>query len=89
MFTTEDQAVAWFGKYRWGEKSICPYCNSGEKVAPNNQGKYYYHCASCRKRFTVNEFSFRLNERNCSVDTIDRMEILAKGSEASGLLISD
>ena len=53
MFATEDQAVAWFEKYRWGDKAVCPHCNSPDRVSPNNQGRYYYWCAGCRKRFTV------------------------------------
>ena len=53
MFATEDQAVALFEKYSWGDKAICPHCESTERVSPNNQGKYYYRCAGCRKRFTV------------------------------------
>ena len=27
----------------------------------------------------VNEFTFRLNEGNCKIDTIDRMDALGKG----------
>ncbi len=53
MFSTEDEAVAWFEKYRWGGKPVCPHCSSSQRVERNSQGKYYYRCASYRKRFTV------------------------------------
>lgn len=53
MFATEDHAVAWFERYRWGDKAVCPHCDSSERVSSNSQGKYYYRCAGCRKRFTV------------------------------------
>ena len=53
MFSTEDEAVAWFEKYRWGGKPVCPHCGSSQRIERNSQGKYYYRCASCRKRFTV------------------------------------
>ncbi len=45
----------------------------------------YHNFSEKRLQRCINEFAFRLNEGNCEVDTIERMEALAKGMDGKRL----
>lgn len=66
IFHNETKAREYLEQLRWGDNSRCPHCDNHETVKPttmknkptNNNPepkpiKGYYHCSSCRKKFTV------------------------------------
>ncbi|MDE2815481.1 MAG: IS1595 family transposase [Chloroflexota bacterium] len=53
MFPTDEAAEAWFVSERWPDGLRCAYCN-GERVgAKGNHPSMPFHCADCRKFFSV------------------------------------
>lgn len=53
MFPTDEAAEAWFVSERWPDGLRCAYCE-GERVgAKGNHPTMPYHCADCRKFFSV------------------------------------
>ena len=50
-FPTELSAINYFEKVRWGNKIRCPYCNSFNKSARNQDHRY--HCKDCSKTYSV------------------------------------
>lgn len=67
IFHNEEKARQWLENERWPDGPVCPFCKSGEHVKAlpvtrsrpskaNPEGilqRGWYHCNSCRKRFTV------------------------------------
>ncbi|MDW3206834.1 MAG: IS1595 family transposase [Alphaproteobacteria bacterium] len=57
IFTDEDKARAFLEAQRWPNGATCPFCGECEPVkslpAEGSMGKGWYHCKSCRKKFTV------------------------------------
>jgi transposase-like protein len=52
----EDAARAQLEAIRWPDGPFCPYCGSFNHVKPFNgksMGPGWYHCAMCRRKFTV------------------------------------
>jgi transposase-like protein len=55
-FTDEDKAREVIEASRWPDGVKCPHCGLGERVKPlggKSMGPGWYHCASCREKFTV------------------------------------
>lgn len=51
LLPNEVEAVKFLEKKIWGDKPICPYCESTENTPrPKRKG---HHCRTCRKDFTV------------------------------------
>jgi transposase-like protein len=67
IFHNEEKARVWLEAERWPHGPVCPFCNSRDhvKILPPARSKAskahpegitqngWYHCNSCRKRFTV------------------------------------
>jgi transposase-like protein len=56
IFHNEDAARADLESIRWPDGVTCPHCGSPDKVKPlggNSMGPGWYHCGSCRNKFTV------------------------------------
>lgn len=56
IFHDEDKARAHLEAIRWADGVSCPYCGDAEapkKLGGKSMGKGWYHCPSCRKKFTV------------------------------------
>src|SRR5208282_2020369 len=57
MFQDENEARKWLKASRWPDGPVCPFCGQiGEKVKAlggASMGPGWYHCADCRKKFTV------------------------------------
>lgn len=50
-FKTQEQAIKYLEKARWGKAPVCPYCNSTH--ATKVKESRYYHCGTCNKQFSV------------------------------------
>lgn len=51
LIPNEEAAVKFLEEQIWGEKPICPYCESTENTPrPKRKG---HHCRKCRKDFTI------------------------------------
>ncbi|MYG40071.1 MAG: IS1595 family transposase [Nitrospira sp. SB0677_bin_15] len=53
QFPNEAAARAWFESIRWADGRTCPYCASTKTNPVPNANPMPYHCASCRKYFSV------------------------------------
>ncbi len=56
VFTDEDKAREWLEAHRWPNGPFCGYCGQFDTVKPftgKSMGPGWYHCNSCRKKFTV------------------------------------
>ncbi len=56
VFTDEDKAREWLEAHRWPNGPFCGYCGQFDTVTPfkgKSMGPGWYHCNSCRKKFTV------------------------------------
>jgi transposase-like protein len=56
VFTNEDKAREWLEASRWPNGPFCGYCGQFDTVSPftgKSMGPGWYHCNSCRKKFTV------------------------------------
>src|SRR5687768_3710885 len=56
VFTDEDKAREWLEAHRWPNGPFCGYCGQYDTVTPfsgKSMGPGWYHCNSCRKKFTV------------------------------------
>jgi transposase-like protein len=55
-FTDEDKAREFLEASRWPDGPVCPFCGQSETVAKlggKSMGQGWYHCSSCRDKFTV------------------------------------
>lgn len=56
IFQDETQARLYLEAQRWPDGPWCPYCGDVENSKPlggKSMGEGWYHCASCRKKYTV------------------------------------
>ncbi|MBU4276169.1 MAG: IS1595 family transposase [Proteobacteria bacterium] len=54
QFPTEDDCIDHLERVRWGDKPICPYCNSDNSTPQVNHGRRRrYHCNNCNTAFSV------------------------------------
>lgn len=53
QYPTEEKAVQFFEKLRWGEGIICPHCGGNHISAMKGQKPMPYRCRDCRKFFSV------------------------------------
>lgn len=53
MFADEAKAEAWLERAIWGKKKHCPRCKSDNITPRPNRKPMPYHCASCRKYFSI------------------------------------
>jgi transposase-like protein len=56
VFTDEDKARAHLERERWPDGVTCPFCGSLDAISPlkgASMGAGWYHCNSCRDKFTV------------------------------------
>jgi transposase-like protein len=57
VFHNEEAARKWLESARWPNGPVCPFCGQiGDKVKAlggKSMGPGWYHCADCRKKFTV------------------------------------
>lgn len=56
IFTNEDKAREHLEAIRWPDGPVCPSCGFGNTVKPlggKSMGPGWYHCGSCREKFTV------------------------------------
>lgn len=51
-FNTKNRCYKHLEKVRWGNKPICPHCQS-DSITPRLARKHYYHCNGCNTDFTV------------------------------------
>jgi len=53
-FPSEKECIKHLEKIRWGDKPICPYCQS-KKTCPHNikNRRQNWHCCNCHKSFSV------------------------------------
>jgi transposase-like protein len=51
MFNSHDECLTYLEKMRWGEKPICPYCNSANATAYKEERRY--HCNNCFTSYSV------------------------------------
>lgn len=51
-YKTQDEAIEYFEKIRWGDKPYCPKCGCDSKITPQKK-KGNYWCGDCRSYFTV------------------------------------
>lgn len=51
-FNTKNKCYRHLERVRWGRKPICPHCDN-TNTTPRIHRKFYYHCNSCNKDFTV------------------------------------
>lgn len=51
-FNTQAKCIKHLEKERWGNKPICPHCQSSN-VTPRKSRRFFYHCNKCNKDFTV------------------------------------
>ena len=49
----KDSARQYFQSILWGDKLECPHCNSKKVVECKDHKPMPYHCAGCRKYFSV------------------------------------
>ncbi len=55
-FTDEDKARELLEASRWPNGPVCPHCGQLDSVSPlngNSMGPGWYHCNTCREKFTV------------------------------------
>lgn len=52
-FSTPDKAVKYFEHVRWGDKVICPYCESHKTCQHYEKNKRRWQCWNCHKSFSV------------------------------------
>src|SRR3954470_12449638 len=56
-FRNENKARAFLEAQRWPDGPVCPFCGQYETVSPlppkGSLGAGWYHCNSCRDKFTV------------------------------------
>lgn len=56
IFVNETAARTYLEAQRWPDGPVCPFCDQKEPVKRLNgasMGDGWYHCRSCRKKFTV------------------------------------
>ena len=53
MFPTNEAAELWFTSIRWPEGVRCAHCGSDRVNTRKNRKPMPYHCAACRKYFSV------------------------------------
>ncbi len=56
IYHDEDKAREHLEAIRWPDGPKCPFCGFGDTVKPlggKSMGPGWYHCASCREKFTV------------------------------------
>ena len=53
MFPDEATAVAWFERIRWPDGRRCPHCRPDRTSAVASSKPMPYHCAHCRRYFSV------------------------------------
>jgi len=56
IFQNEDEARKHLEAIRWPDGAICPFCDTQNHVKAlggDSMGPGWYHCGSCRKKFTV------------------------------------
>jgi len=53
MFDTEQKAIDWLEKVRWGGTPTCAHCGGTEEISKPKSKKFTYWCKACRKNFTV------------------------------------
>lgn len=52
-FPTEIDCIKHLENIRWGNKVICPYCNSDKTCKHTKQGRQNQQCWNCKKSFSV------------------------------------
>ena len=52
-YPTEEDAIKYLEKLRWGNERHCTRCGSIEKITPQSKHPGRYWCGSCRKYFTA------------------------------------
>jgi transposase-like protein len=50
-YGTKDKCIRHLEKIRWGNKPVCPDCES-DRITKSTR-PYYYHCNACNRNFTV------------------------------------
>ena len=53
MFSTKEQAEAWFVAQRWPDGVVCPFCQSKNVQERKTRKPQPYRCRDCRKDFSV------------------------------------
>ena len=56
IYTDENAARAHLEAIRWPDGPLCPYCGvmeESKKLGGQSMGDGWYHCAACRKKYTV------------------------------------
>lgn len=56
IFRDEAAARAWLEAQRWPNGAVCPRCGgagSARKLSGGSMGDGWYHCRTCRRKFTV------------------------------------
>ena len=93
MFPDEDACYAWLEEARWQGTPVCPHCGGIENIVSDKRERpihgTWHHVSPKHLERYVNEASFRLNEGNCQVDTIDRMTEFARGVGGKRLAYRD
>ncbi|HTB99574.1 MAG TPA: IS1595 family transposase [Ferruginibacter sp.] len=51
-FNTKSKCYKHLEKVKWNNTPICPHCDS-DRITKRKTRKFYYHCNSCNKDFTV------------------------------------
>lgn len=52
-YPTEEDAIKYLEKLRWGNERHCTRCGSTDKITPQSKHPGRYWCGSCRKYFTA------------------------------------
>ena len=53
IYPTEETAIRYFERVRWGDNPYCVRCNGTNKITPQKKHVGRYWCGSCRKYFTA------------------------------------
>ena len=53
MYPTEEDAIRYMGRIRWGDTPCCTRCGSTDKISPNKKRFGDYWCGYCRQYFTA------------------------------------
>ncbi len=52
-FPTQEDCISHLEQIRWGNKPVCPYCQSHKISKHNNNGRQNWQCQTCTRSFSV------------------------------------
>jgi transposase-like protein len=52
-FPTQESCIEYLEQVRWGDKIVCPYCESDKTCRHNKSGRQNLQCWNCQKSFSV------------------------------------